>query len=111
MYRVNAKKKAIKYLNKRKVEMLLKDQKKSAKNPVWKVPIKNIEKNTPVDNKDDVDFQIETASSKNDDGDVIYVIYVPPPPDSPVPRMHPRDRLKQRVKKNKTKERKVQGKC
>ena len=56
-------------------------------------------KNTPVDNEDDVDFQIETAGSKNDDGDVIYEKYVPLPPDNPVPPMHPRDRLKQRVKK------------
>ena len=76
--------------------MLLKDQKKKR---ISKVPIQNIEKNTPVDNEDDVDFQIETAGSKNDDGDVIYVKYVPPPPDNPVPPMHPRDRLKQRVKK------------
>ena len=95
-YRLNAKKKAIKYLNKRKVEMPLKDQKKK---PISKAPIQNIEKNTPVDNKDDVDFQIETAGSKNDDGDVIYIRYVPPPPDNFVPSMHPRDRLKQRVKK------------
>ena len=51
------------------------------------------------DNEDDVDFQIETAGSKNVNGDVIYVKYVPPPPDNPVPPMHSRDRLKQRVKK------------
>ena len=51
------------------------------------------------DNEDDVDFQIETAGSKNDDGDVTYAKYVPLPPDNPVPPMHPRDRLKQRVKK------------
>ena len=95
-YRVNSKKKAIKYLNKGKVEMLLKDQKKKS---ISEVPIQNIEKNTPVDNEDDVDFQIETAVSKNDDGDVIYVKYAPPPPDNPVPPMHPQDKLKQRVKK------------
>ena len=45
----------MKYLNKRKVEMLLKDQKRK---PTSKVPIQNIEKNTPVDNEDDIDFQI-----------------------------------------------------
>ena len=102
-YRLNAKKKAIKYLNKRKVEMLLKDQKKKR---ISKVPIQNIEKNTPVDNEDDIDFQIETAGSKNDDGDVIYVKYVPPPPGNPVSPMHPRDRLTQRVKKIRQKEEK-----
>ena len=76
--------------------MLLNDQKKK---PISKVPIQNIENNTPVDNENDVDFQIEMAGSKNDDGDVIYVKYVPLLPDNPVPPMHPRDRLKQRVKK------------
>ena len=76
--------------------MLLNDQKKK---PISKVPIQNIENNTPVDNENDVDFQIEMAGSKNDDGDVIYVKYVPLLPDNHVPPMHPRDRLKQRVKK------------
>ena len=45
----------MKYLNKRKVEMLLKDQKRK---PTSKVAIQNIEKSTPVDNEDDIDFQI-----------------------------------------------------
>ena len=83
--------------------MLLKDQKKKR---ISKVPIQNIEKNTPVDNEDDIDFQIETAGSKNDDGDVIYVKYVPPPPGNPVSPMHPRDRSTQRVKKIRQKEEK-----
>ena len=95
-YIVNAKKKAIKYLTKRKAEMLLKDQKKK---PTSMAPMQNIEKNTPVDNEGDIDFQIERSGGKNDDGDVIFVKYVPQPPDNPVPPMHPRDRLKQRVKK------------
>ena len=107
-YRVNAKKKAIKYLNKRKAEMLLKDQKKK---PTSKAPIQNIEKNTPVDNEDDIDFQIETAGSKNDEGDIVFVKYVPPPPENPITPIHPRYRLKQRVRKIRQKKGKVQDKC
>ena len=41
--------------------MLLKDQKKK---PISKLPIQNIEKNMPLDNEDDVGFQIETAGYK-----------------------------------------------
>ena len=53
------------------------------------------------DNEDDVNFQIEKAGSKNDDGDVIFVKYVPPPPDDPDPPIQARNRLKQRQKKEK----------
>ena len=66
-----------KHAKKRAIQTLIKE-KKNAKKPVWKVPIQNIEKNTPVDNEDNVDFQIETAGSRNDDEDVIYIKYVPP---------------------------------
>ena len=66
----------------------------------------DVEKNTPlVDYEDDIDFHINTADVKdddddddNDDDDVIYIKDVPPPPDNPVNPIHPRDRLKQKVK-------------
>ena len=61
--------------------------------------MQNIDKNTPIDNvnDDDIDFEITTAK-RDDNNDVIYVKYVPPPPDFPVNPIHPRDRLKQKVK-------------
>ena len=36
---------------------------------------------TVPNNENDVDFQIETAGSQNDNDDVIFVKYVPPPPE------------------------------
>ena len=76
-----------KHAKKEQYKQTLINKKKNAKKPVWKLPIQNIERNTPVD--DDTDFQIETAGEKNDDGDVIYIRYVPPPPENLVPPMHP----------------------
>ena len=58
-----------------------------------------------------MDFQIEMEGSKNDDGDVIFVKHVPPPPEDPDPPTQSRDWLKQRVTKKKKKQRKVQTKC
>ena len=54
---------------------------------------------TVPDNEDDVDFQIETAGSQDDNDDVIFVKYVPLPSEDPCPHLQSRDRLKQRVKK------------
>ena len=56
----------------------------------------------------DIDFQVDdsnvVADSNNDSDDknihdLVYVKYVPPPPDSPVEPLHPQQRLKERVKK------------
>ena len=83
----------------RAIQTLIKKKNKAIKNTLLKFPIKNIEKNTPIDNvdDDDIDFQITTADQSDDD-DVIYVKYVPPPPDNPVDPIHPCNRLKQKVK-------------
>ena len=44
---------------------------------------------------DNVDFRVDIADS---DDDVMYVKYIPPPPEIPVPPLiHPRDRLKQQL--------------
>ena len=56
----------------------------------------------------DTDFQLDdsnvVADSNNDSDDkniheLVYVKYVPPPPDSLVEPLHPQQRLKERVKK------------
>ena len=61
------------------------------------------------DGEDDqyIDFQVDdsnvAADSDNDSDvenidDLVYVKYVPPPPNSPVDPLHPRQRSKERVK-------------
>ena len=56
----------------------------------------------------DTDFQLDDSNvdaDSNNDSDakniheLVYVKYVPPPPDSPVEPLHPQQRLKERVKK------------
>ena len=91
-YRKRAKKRAI--------DTLIKKKNKSIKNTLLKFPIENIENNTPIDNVDgdDIDFEITSQTPDNEDDDAIYVNYVPPPPKNPVPFIHPRDRLKQKLK-------------
>ena len=54
---------------------------------------------TVPDNEIDVDFQIESVGSQNDNDDVIFVKYVYPPPEDPEPLLQSRDSLKQRVRK------------
>ena len=51
------------------------------------------------DNVDgDIDFNI-VEKTPDDDDDVTYVRYIPPPPEVPVPPpIHPRERLKQKMK-------------
>ena len=52
------------------------------------------------DDNVDIDFKIK-VTDENDGGsddDVVYVNYVPPPPENPSPLIHPRERLKQRIK-------------
>ena len=63
--------------------------------------IGNIEKlPNQFDNVDgDIDFNI-VKQTPDDDNDVIYIKYVPPPPEVPVqPPIHPRERLKQKMTK------------
>ena len=53
-----------------------------------------------IDNVDgDIDFNV-VKQTPDDDSDIIYIKYIPPPPEVPVqPPIHPRERLKQKIKK------------
>ena len=61
--------------------------------------INKITRPNQFDNVDgDIDFNI-VELTPDDDDDVTYVRYVPPPPEVPVPPpIHPRERLKQKMK-------------
>ena len=50
-------------------------------------------------NENDVDFKVADEVPNSDD-DILYVKYIPLPPDSPVEPLHPRERLNQKVIKN-----------
>ena len=84
----------------------MKKKNKSIKNMLLKLPIENIENNTPIDNVDGdvIDFEITSQTPDNEDDDVNYVKYMPPPPKNPVAPIHPRHRLKQKqIRKRKEK--------
>ena len=86
-YRRRAKKKAI--------QTLIKKRKKAIDNALLKnttaqgnIDNDNVDielRVTVPNNENDVDFQIETAGSQNDNDDVIFVKYVPPPPEDSDP--------------------------
>ena len=62
--------------------------------------INKITRPNQFDNVDgDIDFNI-VEQTPDDDDDVTYVRYIPPPPEVPVPPpIHPRERLKQKIKR------------
>ena len=61
-------------------------------------------KSTTVDKNDylHIDFQVtapdQSYNTFNDNDDVTYVRYIPPPPDTPVPLIHPCEKYKESVK-------------
>ena len=60
--------------------------------------LKNTTDSIEVDDID-IDFSVTVPEQMDDaDGDVVYVKYVPPRPDKPVPLIYPREKYKKRVK-------------
>ena len=56
--------------------------------------------NVSTDDDDDIDFNIVQQTPDSADDDVIYVKYILPPPEVPVqPPIHPREKLKRKMKK------------